>query len=132
MIAYDDRGAAIAEFAMIAALLVFLLFAVLQVAIYFYMRNIVAASASDGARYAASAGVDYGDGGSRASLLVRQGLTAGVARDVPCIGSGGVDNATGLAVSTVRCSGKVHSIFLPIGALLSIDVTSRALKEGAP
>lgn len=132
MIAYDDRGAAIAEFAMIAALLVFLLFAVLQVAIYFYVRNIVAASASDGARYAASAGVDYGDGGARASLLVRQGLTAGVARDVPCIGSGDLDGATGLVVSAVRCSGKVRSIFLPIGALLSIDVTSRALKEGAP
>jgi Flp pilus assembly protein TadG len=132
VIAYDDRGAAIAEFVMIGALLVFLLFAVLQVAIYFYVRNIVAASASDGARYAASDGVDYGDGGARASLLVRQGLTAAVARDVPCSGSGGVDAASGLLVAAVRCSGKVHSVFLPIGALLSIDVTSRALKEGAP
>ena len=52
-----DRGAAIAEFVMISVLLIFLLFAVLQVAILLYVRTIVAASAADGARYAASSNV---------------------------------------------------------------------------
>jgi Flp pilus assembly protein TadG len=127
-----ERGAAVAEFLMIAVLLVFLLFAVLQVAIYFYVRNVVAASATDGARYAASQGISYGAGGARASSLVRRGLTGGIARDVPCTGSGGVDAATGLPVAMVRCSGRVRSVFLPIGAFLSINVISRALKEGAP
>jgi Flp pilus assembly protein TadG len=127
-----ERGAAIAEFAMIAALLVFLLFAVLQVAVFFYVRNIVAASASDGARYAANADVDYGVGGARASALVGQALTATVAQDVPCAGSAGVDAATGLPLAIVHCAGKVRSVFLPIGSLVSIDVASRAIKEGTP
>lgn len=128
----SDRGAAIAEFAMISALLVFLLFGVLQVAVYFYLRNIVAASASDGARYAASVGVAYDRGGTRASELVRQASTSGVARDVPCAGRPGTDAASGLRLAVVRCRGKVHSIFLPVAAVLTIDVTSGALREGAP
>jgi hypothetical protein len=32
----------------------------------------------------------------------------------------------------VRCSGHVRSIFFPLGAMLSIDVTSGSLKEGVP
>jgi Flp pilus assembly protein TadG len=127
-----DRGAAVAEFVMVSVLLVFLLFAVLQVAVFFYVRNVVAASAADGARYAAAAGVDYGSGGSRASDLVGRGLTTGVARDVPCQGRPDTDAATGLPLAVVHCSGRIRSAFLPIGALLNIDVTSGALKEGPP
>ena len=91
-----DRGAAVAEFAMISVLLVFLLFSVLQVAVFCYVRNIVAASAADGARFAAAAGVDYARGGFRASDLVGKGLTEGVARNVPCVGRPGADPASGL------------------------------------
>lgn len=117
---------------MISVLLVFLLFAVLQVAVIFYLRNIVAASASDGARYAASSGVDYGRGAERATQLVRQALTDGVARDIPCQGQPGRDDDTGLPLAVVHCTGKVHSFFLPLGGLPRIDVTSGALKEGTP
>ena len=42
-----DDGAAVVDFVLISTLLVFLLFAVLQVAVYFYARNVVAASAAD-------------------------------------------------------------------------------------
>lgn len=125
-----DRGAAIAEFAMITVLLVFLLFAVLQVAVFFYVRNIVAASAADGARYAAGVDVQYASGAARATDEIRHGLTGGVAQDVPCQGGPGTDGDSGLPVAVVHCQGKVRSFFLPIGALLDIDVTSRALKEG--
>ena len=127
-----DSGAAVAEFAMISVLLVFVLFAVLQVAVYSYVRNVVAASAADGARFAAAAGVDYARGGLRASDLVGQGLTDGVARDVPCVGRPGADPASGLPLAIVQCAGRIHSVFLPIGSLLRIDVTSSALKEGQP
>jgi hypothetical protein len=65
---------------MISVLLVFLLFAVLQVAVFFHMRNIVAASAADGARFAAAAGVHYARGGFGASSLVGKGPTEDVAR----------------------------------------------------
>jgi Flp pilus assembly pilin Flp len=128
----SDEGAAVVEFVMIAVLLVFVLFAVLQVAVYFYIRNIVAASASRGARYAANAGVGYAQGGAHASALVDEGLSSGVARSVPCAGSAGTDRATGLPLAVVECKGHIKSIFLPIGSLVSIDVTSRTLKEGPP
>ena len=127
-----ERGAAVAEFAMITVLLVFLLFSVLQVAVFFYVRNIVAASAADGARFAAAAGVDYARGGFRASDLVGRGLTPGVARDVPCAGRPEADGASGLPLVVVQCAGHIRSVFLPIGSLLRIDVTSSVLKEGQP
>jgi Flp pilus assembly pilin Flp len=128
----DDRGAAVVEFVMIAVLLMFLVFAVLQVAVFFYVRSIVTASATRGARYAANAGVDYGQGGTHASALVYAGLSPRVARSVPCSGSAARDAVTGLPLAVVHCKGHLKSIFLPIGSFVTIEVTSRALKEGVP
>jgi hypothetical protein len=111
-------------------LLVFLLFAVLQVAVFFYVRNIVAASAANGARYAASADVAYAAGGPRASQLLGQAAAGSVARGVSCTGTAGADAASGLRLAVVHCAGRIRSIFVPIGALVHIDVTASALKEG--
>jgi hypothetical protein len=126
-----ERGSAVVEFVMIAVLLIFLVFAVLQVAVYLYVRNIVQAGAAAGARYAANQGVDYRDGGEHATALVRQGSSATIAHSLPCHGSAGRD-VTGLTLAVVHCRGHVKSIFLPLGRVLSIDVTARVLKEGAP
>ena len=116
---------------MIAVLLMFLLFAVLQVAIYFYVRNIVQSSAAAGARYAANKGVDPRGGGDHATALVRQGSNSTIAGNVPCRGTAGTD-VTGLPLAVVRCSGHIKSIYLPLGRVLNIDVTARVLKEGEP
>jgi Flp pilus assembly protein TadG len=124
-----DRGAAIVEFAMISVLLLFVLFGVLQVAVYFYVRNIVAASAANGARYAASSDVGYADGGPRASMMLSQAAAGSVARGVVCTGRAGSDAASGLQLAVVQCQGRIKSIFLPVGALVHIDVTASALKE---
>jgi hypothetical protein len=126
-----DRGAAVVEFVMIAVLLMFLLFAVLQVTVYFYVRTIVQSSAAAGARYAANQDVDYAAGGEHANVLVRQGSSSAVAHNVPCRGSAATD-VTGLPLAVVHCGGHIKSIFLPLGRVLTIDVTARALKEGAP
>ena len=115
-----DRGAAVAEFAMISVLLVFLLFSVLQVAVFCYVRNIVAASAADGARFAAAAGVDYARGGFRASDLVGNGLTQGVARDVPCAGRPGADAASGLPLARRAMRG-TYPVCLPSYRLVVTD-----------
>lgn len=131
-LAGGQSGSAVVEFVMIAVLLMFLLFAVLQVAVYFYIRNIVQASAARGARYAANAGIPYGDGGSHASHLIDIGLSGTVSKNIPCTGSAATDRASGLPLAVVRCSGNIKSIFLPIGRLVSITVSSRVLKEGPP
>jgi hypothetical protein len=125
----DDRGSSIAEFAMISVLLVFLLFAVLQVAAYFYVKSIAAASAADGARYGANAGLDPGVGGPRASLLIGQALSPTMAQRLPCAGEQATDAASGLVTARVRCRGQITSIFLPIGAFVTIDVSGQSLKE---
>jgi Flp pilus assembly protein TadG len=125
----SDRGAAVTEFVMVSVLLIFLLFAVLQVAVLFYARNIVAASAADGARYAASSNIDPQAGGSRATTEIDRALSSTVAQNVPCTGSAGVVAGTGLPTTVVRCQGSIKSIFLPLGAFVHIDVTARSLTE---
>jgi hypothetical protein len=127
-----DRGAAVIDFVMMSVLLVFLLFAVLQVAVYFYARNIIAASAADAARYAANAGVDPASGGPRADELIRHGLGSGTGDRIPCHGGTTTDPATGLTVATVHCRGRLKLTFLPLSLPLWIDVRTSALKEGTP
>ncbi len=114
---------------MVSVLLLFLAFAVLQVAVLFYARNIVAASATDGARYAASSNRDASVGGTRATGEVRRGLSAGVADGVPCTGTPGFDPASGLQTTVVRCEGRIKSIFLPLGSFVHISVSAHALTE---
>ncbi len=125
----EDGGAAVVEFVMISVLLVFLLFGVLQVAAMFYVRNVVAASAADAARYAAAADVAVDQGGPRADALVQQGLSPAVSSHVRCVSSRATDAPSGLAVVRVHCSGRIASLFLPIGAFVSLSATAEALKE---
>ena len=128
----SDRGTSVVEFVMMVILLVGLLMAVLQVAVYMYIRNIVGASAAAGARYAANAGVDVRQGGPRASEALRAGLSPSAARRIPCTGREIVDAASGLAVATVRCHGAPRMVWLPLTVPLSIDVTAAVLKEAEP
>lgn len=114
---------------MISVLLVFLLFAVLQVAAVLYVRSVVAAAAADGARYAANASVDPAAGGPRASNLIGRGLGTGMARRLPCAGDQLIDPASGLVTAEVRCQGQIRSMFVPIGALVDIDVSGQSLKD---
>jgi Flp pilus assembly protein TadG len=122
-----DSGAAVVEFVMVSVLLILLLFAVLQVAAVFYARTIIAASAADGARYAAAADVDPGAGGVRAEQLMNQAHLGSL---VSCVGSGARDAPSGLATTQVTCAGHLRSFFIPLGAFVSVTVSAHALKEG--
>ena len=128
----DDAGAAVVDFVLMSLLLVLLLLGVLQTAVYFYARNIVAASAADAARYAAAVGVDPAAGGSRAEDLIRSGLAGDAVASIHCTGAAGVDRASGLATTSVHCTGQLRLVFLPLHLPLTIDVTSSALKEKQP
>jgi Flp pilus assembly protein TadG len=126
-----DVGAAVVEFALISVLLVMLLFGVLQVGVYFYARNIVEASAADAARYAASAGVPASAGGARAEELIAASLGAAQARAITCTGGLATDSGSGLPLTTVHCTGRVHALVVAVDLPMRIDITSSALKEFA-
>jgi Flp pilus assembly protein TadG len=127
-----DEGAAVVDFVLLSVLLVMLLLGVLQAAVYFYARNIAAASAADAARYAAAEGVAASEGGPRAERLIGAGLDAADAAAFHCIGAPDRDAASGLATATVRCTGRLRLLFLPLGSPLTVDVTAAVLKEGRP
>jgi Flp pilus assembly protein TadG len=125
-----DRGAAVVDFVLVSVLLVVLLFGVLQVAVYFYARNIVAASTADAARFAAAAGNPLSAAVPRARALMSAGLSGSVTRAVRCTAAAGVDPASGLPLTTVRCAGTMRAFLLPIPLPLRLDATSSALTEG--
>jgi Flp pilus assembly protein TadG len=122
-----DGGSAVVEFALTALLLVFLLFAVLQVAAYFYVRSVVSAAAADGARYGANSGLAPTAGAARASELISSGLSLELSRRVLC--TAGLDSSAGAATVAVRCQGSVSSLLFPLGGLARLDVTAQSLQE---
>jgi len=125
----EDRGSAVVEFSLISVLLVFLLFGVLQVAGLLYVRSVASAAAADGARYAANADVGPAQGARRASDLIGRGLGGGMAARLPCTGELVADPQSRLAVSRVRCAGRIRSLLIPLGAFVRVRVTGQSLKD---
>ena len=126
-----DAGAAVVEFVLMTLLLVLLLFAVLQVAVYVYARNIVGASAAAGARYGASAGVDPDSASAKAMTLIGSGLPGGAARRITCTAAQSTDTESGVRVVQVRCDGSLRMVLLPFAMPARIHMSSSAVKEGA-
>lgn len=126
-----DRGSAAVDFVLLSVLLVLLLFAVLQVAVFVYARNVVSAAAADGARFAANAGVTPSAGEARARLVLREGLPDRTAEAIACRGEDAVDAPSGLDVARVRCHGRLPMLLLPFDLPMQIDVDSAVVKEHA-
>lgn len=124
-----DGGSAVVDFVLVSILLIFLLFGVLQVAVYFYVRNVVTASAAEGARHAANADVDSAAGGGYTDELIGRAVGSGVQRSVRCR-SGEQAGAGGSTLVVVRCSGALRPVFAPLKRVLPMNVSARALKEG--
>ncbi|MEO7261763.1 MAG: TadE/TadG family type IV pilus assembly protein [Jatrophihabitantaceae bacterium] len=125
----EDRGSAVVEFCLMSVLLVMLLFAVVQVAALFYIRSVAASAAADGARYAANAGVPPQAGAERATALLAQALSPGMARRLPCAADLVAEAGSGLVTAEVRCRGTIRSVFLPIGGLVRVEVSGQSLKD---
>jgi Flp pilus assembly protein TadG len=123
-----ERGNAVVDFVLVSLLIVTLLLAVLQVAVYVHVRNVVTASAQEGARFAANADVDSGLGAPRTVEIVGRGTSDQTARGLHCTSTEEAD-PTGLTVVAVRCSGLVPTLLAGLGNLLPLDVTGRAVKE---
>ncbi|GAA3399120.1 TadE/TadG family type IV pilus assembly protein [Cryptosporangium minutisporangium] len=125
-----EDGSAVVEFALVSVVLLTLLLGVLQVAVYLYVRNIVAASAAEGARYAANADVGPEQGAARAGVILRRGAGKDVASRVRCVGRE-EPGAGGLRLARVECRGALPVFFAPVGDALPLHVTARAVEEGA-
>ncbi len=125
-----ERGSAVVDFVMVSVLIVTLLLAVLQVAVYVHVRNVVTASAQVGARYAANADVDSSYGAARTVEIVGRATTVRTAEGLRCTSSETVD-PTGLTLVVVSCTGSVPSLLAVLGNLLPLEATGRAVKEAA-
>src|SRR5437763_1748618 len=123
-----ERGNAVVDFVLVSLLIVTLLLAVLQVAVYVHVRNVVTASAQEGARFAANADVDSGLGAPRTVEIVGRATSDRTARGLRCTSTEERD-PTGMTVVAVRCSGSVPTLLGGLGNLLPLDVTGRAVKE---
>src|SRR3954469_3874962 len=104
-----------------------LLLAVLQVAVYVHLRNVVTASAQAGARYAANADVDSAAGAGRTVEVVARATSQRAAWGLagPSTGEAG---AGGVTLGVVPCSGSVPPLLAGLGNLLPLQVTGHAVK----
>jgi Flp pilus assembly protein TadG len=123
-----ERGSAVVDFVLVSLLIVALLLAVLQVAVYVHVRNVVVASAQEGARYAANADVDSGFGAARTVQVVARATSVRTAEGLSCTSAEEAD-PTGLTLVVVHCSGALPTLFAALGDLLPLEVTGRAVKE---
>lgn len=77
-----ERGAAMADFAMVSVLVVVLFLAVFQLGLALHTRNTLISCASEGARLGARADAVPGQGVSRTQALITTSLSARFARNV--------------------------------------------------
>ena len=123
-----ERGSAVVDFVLVSLLIVTLLLAVLQVAVYVHVRNVVVASAQEGARYAANADVDSGFGAARTVQVVARATSVRTAQGLSCT-SAEEGDPSGLTLVVVRCTGAVPSLLGALGNVLPIQAAGRAVKE---
>jgi Flp pilus assembly protein TadG len=125
-----ERGSAVVDFVLVSVLVVALLLAVLQVAVYVHVRNVVVAGAQEGARYAANADVPAQAGVGRTLEVIGRATSTATAAGLACTSAQEVDDS-GLVLVVVRCTGAVPSLFAGLGELLPLSATGRAVEEGA-
>lgn len=78
----DDRGSAVVEFTLVGALLTALFLGLLQLGLALHVRNTLAASATEGARYAANADRSPEEGAEATRRLIRASLDDSFAGEV--------------------------------------------------
>lgn len=119
----SDEGSAVAEFALITPLLLFVVLGILQVTLALFVRTSLIAAAEEGARGAALAGSDVAFGQQRAAQLARSSI-AGV----------GVSDITGrlIAIDGAPAVEMVITAELPLIGFfgpLPMQITGRAIVE---
>lgn len=116
-----ERGSAVAEFPMVAALLVIIALAVIQVAVVLHVRNTVTDAAVQGAREAAILGHSAQDGTDRTQMLIRERLGRGYTAQVTTD-----ETADGRITVTVRATMPLVGL---LGPSRSMTLTGNAVAE---
>ena len=124
-----DRGSAPVEFVLVGSLVTFLFLAILQVAVDFHVRNVLAACAAEGARYGANADVaDPEAAAAKTNELITKSLGSDYAHAVAPVEQDSLDGAPVVTV-TVRARLPLLAWFLPVGP--TVTATGHALLEPA-
>jgi Flp pilus assembly protein TadG len=123
----DDEGSAVVDFVLVLIVLVPVFLGILQVSLVLFVRNTLAAAASEGARYAATLDRGPEDGAARTRSQLSGVVSGKFAQDVSAQ-LVLVDGAPGVAV-TVRAS--VPALGLG-GPTVDLVVVGRAIEETPP
>lgn len=111
---------------LVGSLVTLLFLAVIQLGVDFHVRNVLAASVAEGARYAANADVEDADAGAQhANALIARSLGPAYAHAVAAPD----EQVDGAPVVTVEADVRLPLVawFLPVGP--SVHVTGHALLE---
>ena len=122
----SDRGNSTVEFVLVSLLVIGLFLLVLQVAFVLHIRNVLVASAQDGARYGANADRGPTDAAERTRAVVADALSPGAAGRMDVVAE--QVEVGGRATLRVTVTGPLPVVFLPAGPL-SITVRGHALEE---
>lgn len=122
-----EDGSAVVDFVLVSVLVVVLFLVVLQVGLALHVRNVLVASAAEGARYAANADRGAADGERRTRQAVASALSQRVADRMTytvseVIGPGGA------TVVEVRVHGPLPVVLLP-AVPFTLTVRGHALEE---
>lgn len=120
----DERGAAIADFAMVSVLVVVVFLAVFQIGLALHTRNLLISCASEGARMGARADAVPGQGVARTQALISASLSERYARAVTSRQA----DVGGVRVVEVRVVAPIPVLGL-LGPDDRLDVVGRAFLE---
>lgn len=119
-----DQGSAVAEFVMVAGLLLLVAMGVFQLGLALYVRNSLISAASEGARFGARADSDLQAGVDRTSQLITAGLSERFAGDVTAV------ERTSAGVRVVEVTVRAPlPVIGPIGPSGRLVVSGRAFSE---
>lgn len=122
-----ERGAAVAEFVLVMALLVPLVLGIAQVGLVLHVRNTATAAASEGARAAAPLEATAADGALRTREILRQSLDDRYADDVIA----GYTVTGGVETAEVVVRAQVPALGL-FGPSVAFTVRGHAIRELEP
>lgn len=119
-----EGGAAVADFALVAGLLMFVFAAVFQLGLALHIRNTLISCASEGARLGARADADPSDAAARTTQLINSAISARFSQNVTT----STESIDGVQVVVVRVVAPLPLIG-PFGLDQELTVTGRAFQE---